>query len=148
MRVSDAQNAEGDEKKPHAVPRMIHIALARASFIRLRTAMVPSSVRLGRSLAIALTVVLLVFAGAVLISVWGGVAAKGWLGADFLAYQRFGAHFLATGVPYMPERYAGPWQGYGNQTNLYPPPALFLFIVFTVIPICRARRDGTGRRYL
>jgi hypothetical protein len=46
----------------------------------------------------------------------------------------FGAHFLATGDPYMPAQYVGPWAGPGNQTNLYPPPAILLFAAFTVLP--------------
>lgn len=97
----------------------------------------PVSRRLGRVVALTTTGVLLLFAVVLLGAVYGGIAAKGWLGADFITYRNYGAHFLATGNFYMPNQYVAPWWvGSGNPppANLYPPPALYLFVAFTFIP--------------
>jgi hypothetical protein len=76
------------------------------------------------------TGVLLLFAAAVFVAVWQGIAAKGWLGADFIVYRDFGAHFLATGDPYLPFTSGVDLPGGAR----YPPPALFLFVALNFIP--------------
>jgi hypothetical protein len=94
----------------------------------------PVLARWARPLAVGLTVLFVAIALALFVSIYAGLAAKGWIGVDFVAYQMFGEHFLATGDPYLPAQYVSPWVGPGNVTNLYPPPAILLFAAFTIIP--------------
>jgi hypothetical protein len=90
-----------------------------------------------RIVLLATTGVLLGFAALLLTAVYGGLASKGWLGADFQTYERAAAHFLSTGNFYARDP-SGTWYD-GSTSGLpgparYPPPALFLFIAFLFIP--------------
>jgi hypothetical protein len=57
-----------------------------------------------------------------------------FLGMDFLFYRDIAARWVETGAYYLPHQLAGPYPATLMVVNLYPPPALLLFVPFLVLP--------------
>jgi hypothetical protein len=57
-----------------------------------------------------------------------------YLGMDFLFYRDIAARWVETGAYYLPHQLAGPYPATLMVVNLYPPPALLLFVPFLVLP--------------
>ena len=57
-----------------------------------------------------------------------------FLGMDFLFYRDVAARWLETGAYYLPHQLSGPYTATLMVDNLYPPPALLLFLPFLVLP--------------
>jgi len=94
--------------------------------------------RLARALAIALTVVMLGFFAVELVVVYQGAVTREEAGADFAVHLAVAQRWLDTGVLYSPSQFA-PYTNVnaylpGGVANLYPPPAVLLFVPFLVLP--------------
>jgi hypothetical protein len=90
--------------------------------------------RLIRAASIALTVVLLAFAGALFVAVYNGALARGEVGYDAWLYlDEIAGRWLATGNMYYPIQFAGPYPDSGI-VNLYPPVAMYLFAPMSLVP--------------
>ena len=57
-----------------------------------------------------------------------------FLGMDFFFYRDVATRWLETGAYYLPHQLSGPYNVTLMVDNLYPPPALFLFLPFLVLP--------------
>ena len=91
--------------------------------------------RVVRILLIALTGVLLGLTAAQFAVVWRTSAELGSIGEDFNFYVQLGRRWLETGVLYGDRQLTGaPYHVEINADNLYPPPAILLFVAFTFLP--------------
>jgi hypothetical protein len=89
--------------------------------------------------AIAATVVLLLFTVLEFEAVWRGQVVRGWTGGDLAVHLAVARRWVETGVLYSPSQLAGPYTNAdawlpGGVANLYPPPAVLLFVPFLVLP--------------
>jgi hypothetical protein len=57
-----------------------------------------------------------------------------FLGMDFFFYRDIAARWVETGAYYLPHQLTGPYPATLMVVNLYPPPALLLFVPFLVLP--------------
>ena len=57
-----------------------------------------------------------------------------FLGMDYVFYRDVAARWLETGAYYLPHQLSGPYTATLMVDNLYPPPALLLFLPFLVLP--------------
>jgi hypothetical protein len=79
-----------------------------------------------------LTLLVLLLAGFVFVSVLLVAIERGEVGYDAALYLSFPAHWWETGELYYPIQY-GPWIPEGT-VNLYPPLAMYLFVPLSLAP--------------
>jgi hypothetical protein len=96
-------------------------------------------IRWRRSVAIAATVLVLLFTALEFEAVWRGQVSRGWIGGDLAVYLAVARRWVETGVLYWPSQLAGPYANADawlpdGVANLYPPPAVLLFVPFLVLP--------------
>ena len=122
---------------------MPHLRLTRPVVPWNRTGNAPPAagarIRRGRSVAIALTAVLLLFTALEFDAVWRGQVARGWIGGDLAVYLAVARRWIETGALFAPSQLAGPYTNVSawlpdGVENLYPPPAVLLFVPFLVLP--------------
>lgn len=82
----------------------------------------------------SLTLVLLVFAGWVLVDTYNGVLGREYRAADITHYLDATRRWLESGTPYLASEVAGRFE-FQPLTFLHPPLALYLFLPFTVLPL-------------
>jgi hypothetical protein len=86
-----------------------------------------------RILAATTAGVLALFAAAEFVATVSGVVQRGEFGRDLGTYLQVARHWIRTGAMYYPQQLAGPYLNTGD-VNLYPPPAILLFMPFLVLP--------------
>jgi hypothetical protein len=84
---------------------------------------------------VGLTLVFLTFAVVELYLLWQVMADQSALGIDPVFYRGVAVRWLDTGVYYVEQQLAGPYEVVTQVHNLYPPHALALFLPFVVLPV-------------
>lgn len=123
-----------------ALLRQLHLTRLAVPWGRTGVAVgATTRIRWGRSVAIAATVLLLLFAALELEAVVRGQASRGQIGGDLAVHLAVARRWVETGVLYSPTQLAGPY-AYVNAwrpdgvVNLYPPPTVLLFVPFLLMP--------------
>jgi hypothetical protein len=102
--------------------------------VRLRPGLGTTVVRASRVAALVATGLLLLWAAAVLATVYQAALVRHEVGWDAVLYREFAHHWLDTGAFYSGVQLTGPYEGVWV-VNLYPPVALYLLAPLSVLPL-------------